>query len=286
MANLKQLKPEWKQILIVIILFTVLSTNSFYLTLLRANGAEETKELESVEIREYQGEKLSSITDFIENSIKGPQAIDIAGYTLKITGLVANPKNYTYDEVIDNYQNYKKVVTLNCVQGWSVKILWEGVLVRDLIKESKSLPNANTVIFHAYDGYTTSFPSSYVINNDIIMAYKMNNVTLPPERGFPFQLVAESKWGYKWIKWITEIELSDDINYRGYWESRGYSNSGNLTENFFENGGIKLPFQSQDSQGAEFPWMLFTMAVVLAVAATTVLAVMSRRLKRTTSDIK
>jgi DMSO/TMAO reductase YedYZ molybdopterin-dependent catalytic subunit len=62
----------------------------------------------------------------------------------------------------------------------------------------------------------------------------MNNITLPAERGFPFQLVAESKWGYKWIKWVTEIELSDNLNYKGYWESRGYSNNGNLNESFFE----------------------------------------------------
>ena len=63
----------------------------------------------------------------------------------------------------------------------------------------------------------------------------MNNVTLPSERGFPFQLVAESKWGYKWIKWITEIELSNDIDYRGFWEQRGYSNTANLNESFFDN---------------------------------------------------
>jgi DMSO/TMAO reductase YedYZ molybdopterin-dependent catalytic subunit len=34
-------------------------------------------------------------------------------------------------------------------------------------------------------------------------------------------------------KWITEIELSDDVDYRGYWESRGYSNEANLDEDFF-----------------------------------------------------
>ena len=50
---------------------------------------------------------------------------------------------------------------------------------------------------------------------------------------FPFQLVAESKWGYKWIKWITMIELSDDSGYRGYWESKGFSNTGDLNESFF-----------------------------------------------------
>jgi len=127
------------------------------------------------------------------------------------------------------------VVTLDCVEGWSATILWEGMLVRDLINTAKALPEAKTVIFHAYDGYTTSFPVNYIMDNDIIMAYKMNEVPMPPERGYPFQLVAESKWGYKWIKWLTKIELSDDEYYRGYWESRGYSNKGDLDKSFIES---------------------------------------------------
>jgi DMSO/TMAO reductase YedYZ molybdopterin-dependent catalytic subunit len=191
-------------------------------------------ELEPQEIREYQGENLSSVNDFRENSIEGPQYIDIEDYTLEVTGLVESPGSYTYDEVIDDYRSYKKVVMLNCVEGWDATILWEGFLVKDLLAEAVPLADANTVIFHAYDGYTTSFPIEYVTDNDIIMAYKMNEITLPPERGFPFQLVAESKWGYKWIKWITKIELSDDEDYEGFWESRGFSNSGDLDESFFD----------------------------------------------------
>ena len=196
--------------------------------------AGETKELQTVEIREYEGEQLSSVSDFRENSIKGPQYVDIEGYQLKITGLVDEPTDYTYDQVIKQHQLYQKVVRLNCVEGWSVNILWEGMLVRDLIEEAKVLPEARVVIFHAYDGYTTSFPIEYLLDNDIIMAYKMNEIIIPSERGFPFQLVAESKWGYKWIKWVTEIELSDDVNYRGFWESRGYSNEADLDKSFFD----------------------------------------------------
>ncbi|MFC2007583.1 molybdopterin-dependent oxidoreductase [Chloroflexota bacterium] len=194
----------------------------------------DVEELEGVEVREYKGEDLSSINSFRENSIKGPQHIDIDNYQLKVTGLVEKPISYNYDEVIKDYKHYKKVVRLNCVEGWARNILWEGVLVSDLIKEAKLLPEAKVVIFHAYDGYTTSFPIEYIMESDILMAYKMNEVTIPPERGFPFQLVAESKWGYKWIKWITEIELSDDINYEGYWESRGYSNEADLDKGFFD----------------------------------------------------
>jgi DMSO/TMAO reductase YedYZ molybdopterin-dependent catalytic subunit len=193
---------------------------------------QQNIQLDTVEIREYQGEKLSSVNDFRENSIKGPQQINKSTYQLKITGLVDTPKNYTYDDIINNFQHYKKVVTLDCVEGWSVKILWEGFLVKDLISEAGPDPSAKILIFKAYDSYTSSFPINYTFDNNILLAYKINNATLPPERGFPFQLVAESKWGYKWIKWVTEIELSDNLNYEGYWESRGYSNNGDRNESF------------------------------------------------------
>jgi DMSO/TMAO reductase YedYZ molybdopterin-dependent catalytic subunit len=198
------------------------------------SGCGKPVELPSAEVREYQGQNLSSVNDFRENSIKGPQQVDINTYRLKLTGLVANPKEFTYDEVVKNHQNYKKVVTLNCVEGWSVTILWEGVLLKDLINEAKASPEAKVIIFHAYDGYTSSLPLDFILNNNILMAYKMNEVPFPPERGYPFQLVAESKWGYKWVKWITEIELSSDTDYRGYWESYGYSNSGDLDKSFFD----------------------------------------------------
>jgi len=189
--------------------------------------------LSGVEVRDYNGEKLGSINDFRENSIKGVQYIDAANYKLEIYGLVSSPAIFSYDDVL-RLKAYQKVVTLNCIEGWSVKALWEGVLVRDLLKNIEIKPEAKTVIFYAVDGYSTSFPLDYILNNDIIMADKLNGVTLPAERGFPFQLVAEQKWGYKWIKWITKIELSSDTNYKGFWESRGYNNNGDLTGSEYE----------------------------------------------------
>ena len=186
----------------------------------------------SGETRSYNGHQLSSIGDFHENSIKGPQYINATTYRLRITGLVQTPTNYTLSDIIDNHTHITKVATLNCVEGWSVTILWEGILVSDLLNETKPLPSANTIVFSAYDGYTTSFPLSYIMNNSIILAYKMNNVTMPPERGYPFQLVAEGKWGYKWIKWVTAIDLTNSSQLSGYWESRGYSDSGDLNQSF------------------------------------------------------
>ena len=123
---------------------------------------------------------------------------------------------------------------MDCVEGWLVKILWEGILVKDLIGKDNILPKAKIIIFHAYDGYTTSFPVDYIFDNNILLAYKANEIILPSNRGFPFMLVAESKWGYKWIKWVNKIEISDDEAFRGFWESRGYANEGDIDKNYFE----------------------------------------------------
>jgi DMSO/TMAO reductase YedYZ molybdopterin-dependent catalytic subunit len=145
--------------------------------------------LQGVQVNDYQGKKLTSINDMPKTSIKGTQYVNTSNYTLEVTGLVQNPRNYTYDEVL-NHTAYQKVVTLNCVEGWSATVLWQGVLVSDLLKEAKPLPTGTVVIFTAADNYTTSFPIEYLYNNNILLAYKMNNVTIPPEYGYPFQLVA------------------------------------------------------------------------------------------------
>ena len=190
--------------------------------------------LGAVEVRSYQGADLSSVNDFRENSIQGPQQINISTYHLTVTGLANRTQILTYDEILAKYPHYTKVVTLHCVEGWDATILWEGVLVRDILADAGPDARADTVIFTARDGYTTSFPRAYFQDRDILLAYRMNNVTMPVERGFPFQLVAEDKWGYKWIRWVETIELSDNPTYRGYWEARGYSNTGDLNQRMSE----------------------------------------------------
>ena len=221
--------------IIVIAILAVLIVASIFLLLPKGPGVQGTVALPAAEVRSYQGNDLSSINDFRENSIKGPQNVNISDYRLTVTGLTNHTDVYTYDEVLAKYPHYTKVVTLFCTEGWDATILWEGVLVRDVINTSGIDPRATTVIFTAHDGYTTSFPLDYLMDNDIIMAYRMNNVTLPAERGYPFQLVAEDKWGYKWIKWIEKIELSDNAAYKGYWEQRGYSNTADLNKSYFGN---------------------------------------------------
>jgi DMSO/TMAO reductase YedYZ molybdopterin-dependent catalytic subunit len=221
-------------LIIILVLIFIIAGYAFSVFGIPGIRNENITSLTAVEIRDYEGERLSSIADFRENSIRGPQYISPGDYRLNVTGLVDQPLSLTYEHVLDWYPHYNKKVTLFCVEGWDVTILWEGVLIGDVLAEAQVRPEATTVIFSAADGYSTSLPLDYVRDRDIMMAYAMNGVTLPPERGFPFQLVAEDRWGYKWIKWITTIEVSADPTYHGYWESRGYSQDANISRGFFD----------------------------------------------------
>ena len=163
---------------------------------------------------------------------KGPSILTGRATGFEVDGLVENPRNFTYEE-ITGLPETSKVVDLNCVEGWSFTAKWTGVKMADLFAETGAVENATTVIFYSADGYSTSLDMDYLLENDIILAYKLNDVTLPPERGFPLQLVAESKYGYKWAKWIVRIELSDSP-YKGYWEKRGYNNRADVGGPAFE----------------------------------------------------
>jgi DMSO/TMAO reductase YedYZ molybdopterin-dependent catalytic subunit len=188
----------------------------------------QPKNLYPTEIRNYQGENLSSISNVIENNIAGTQYINVSTYKLTITGLVNKTIQYSYDDVLNTFQKYQKVVTIHCIEGWTATILWEGFLVTDLLQQAGIKSSAAAAIFYAADNYSTALPLSYLTSKNIMIAYKMNNLTIPPERGFPFQLVAESQYGYKWIKWLTKIELTDNVSYLGYWESRGFANNATI----------------------------------------------------------
>ncbi len=189
--------------------------------------APPVSKLGSVEVRSYKGKRLDAVSAEPENSIKGPQYVDLKTYRLAVTGLVAKPLSIAYSD-ITAMPAYEKVTTLHCVEGWSVTYLWQGVLIRDLLTRAGYDATAKIVIFRCADGYSTSLPLDYVVGRDLLLAYRMNGVVMPPERGFPFQVVAEDRLGYKWAKWVTGIEVSDNTNFAGFWESQGADNTATI----------------------------------------------------------
>jgi DMSO/TMAO reductase YedYZ molybdopterin-dependent catalytic subunit len=178
------------------------------------------------EIREYEGKRLSPFNRDYDNSIKGPQTVNLSTFKLEVKGLVQNPASLTYKEILA-MPSVKRTITLHCVEGWDETLLFKGVRITDIIKTAKPKKDVKTVIFYAADGYSSSLTYEDIVHKDMMIAYEINGKTLDSTRGFPLQVVAESKLGYKWVKWVTRIELSDKP-YKGYWENRGYDNEADV----------------------------------------------------------
>jgi len=223
---------DMKSVIAVFLLFTVLggcSARNKISNVFRINavsGATSARYREG-EIREYNGAKLDPTIGPRDNSISGVQKVNITDYRLEINGLVENNLSLKYEEVL-SLEPYERKITLYCVEGWDAAVLWKGVRIMELIDMAAADNKANTIIFHCTDGYTTSLPLQTVKNRDLILAYSANGLDLSQELGYPFIVVAEDKLGYKWARWVSGIELSNDQNYRGFWEHYGYSNEADL----------------------------------------------------------
>jgi DMSO/TMAO reductase YedYZ molybdopterin-dependent catalytic subunit len=189
-----------------------------------------------VEATSYNGVKLTPIKDQLNNGLRGTQYIDRASYRLTIDGLVNKPLSLTYDDLLA-YPQEARLNTMNCVEGWNFVAKWTGPTLDSIFNSAGLKPEGKIAIFYTVDdpsGGFTSLDLSYIHDNSIIIALKLNDVTMPAERGFPFQVVANSKFGYKWAKWVNEIEISDNTDFRGYWESAGYNNNADINGPAFD----------------------------------------------------
>jgi hypothetical protein len=146
---------------------------------------------------------------------------------LIVSGMVENSLDLTLKEIAALSQT-TVYATIYCVEFPDQVVEqgnWIGVKLWYILQKAGVLPEAIKVVFYAVDGYTTDLRIETAQRNDIIIAYEKDGVPLNES----LRLVVPGKWGYKWIRDITRIELVD-YNFQGTWESQGYSDSADITE--------------------------------------------------------
>lgn len=170
------------------------------------------------EATEFMSCKLTPISQQNILSLKGTQYLDRATYRLTVDGLVNHSLSLSYAD-LQAYPQVSRLVELDCVEGWNYTAKWTGPNLTAIFDDAKIKSAARVVIFHTADapeGFS-SLDLNYIINNDLIIALKDNDITLSADKGFPFQVVAMNN--FKWTKWVTRIELSSNTNFRDYSKS-------------------------------------------------------------------
>jgi DMSO/TMAO reductase YedYZ molybdopterin-dependent catalytic subunit len=167
-----------------------------------------------------------------------PPQLDPTTWTLKVHGKVNNPSTLTQDSLVsmpsvDEYDTLECVSnTINPSGGLISNAKWTGVPLAKVLNQAGVAPDAKYVVFRCGDGYSVGIPLDRALLPDAVLAYKMNDATLPIEHGFPLRAIVPGIYGMMNAKWITEIEVTDQV-YLGYWQERGWSNDAQIKTTSF-----------------------------------------------------
>lgn len=161
-----------------------------------------------------------------------PPSVDPLDWKLRITGMVDNPFELTFDDILAMDLS-DHVVTLQCVSnqvgGKLVgNAVWTGVPLTVLLDRAGVQPGATQIVGRSVDQWTAGFPTEIISDGrNALLAVGMNGEPLPVAHGFPARLIVAGLYGYvSAVKWISEIELNTWEGFDAYWVPRGWSKEG------------------------------------------------------------
>jgi DMSO/TMAO reductase YedYZ molybdopterin-dependent catalytic subunit len=149
--------------------------------------------------------------------------IDVATWTLSITGEVEERVTLSYDE-LRALPATEVTTDIHCVTRWSrFDARFKGVHWRELAALCDPKPTARFVIAQAAHGFTSNVPLASLEDESALIVYEADGGPLTPEHGYPVRLFIPTKYFWKSAKWLTGIELSS-VDKPGFWERYGYHN--------------------------------------------------------------
>jgi DMSO/TMAO reductase YedYZ molybdopterin-dependent catalytic subunit len=191
--------------------------------------------------REYPESALSK--DFKANGSTDPPdaeylthaANGFADWTLEVGGLVDEPLSLSLAD-LRAMPSRTQITRHDCVEGWSCIGKWTGVPLSAVLEQAKLKQEARYIVFYCADTmgsgggdkYYESIGLQDAFHVQTILAYEMNDQTLPIPHGAPLRLRVERQLGYKMAKYIMRIEAVDQLDgirggKGGFWEDRGYA---------------------------------------------------------------
>jgi DMSO/TMAO reductase YedYZ molybdopterin-dependent catalytic subunit len=165
----------------------------------------------------------------IDAALRVPR-VDAATWKLEVTGMVAHPLRFTYDEILA-MPLYEQYVTIACVSNrigdhLVGNALWTGVRLKDVLEAAGVQPGATQIVGRSVDGFTVGFPTAWAMapEREAMIAVGMNREPLPADHGFPARLIVPGLYGYvSATKWLSSIELTTREAVDGYWVPLGWA---------------------------------------------------------------
>jgi DMSO/TMAO reductase YedYZ molybdopterin-dependent catalytic subunit len=131
-----------------------------------------------------------------------------ADWRLRIEGSVSKPGGYSLSD-LQRFPARTQITKHTCEEGWSAIAEWTGVPLRRVLEAAGIKPRARFVNFYAFDDTAESIDMLDALHPQTILAYGMNGRDLPIAHGAPLRLRVERQLGYKSLKFLDHVVVTD-----------------------------------------------------------------------------
>jgi DMSO/TMAO reductase YedYZ molybdopterin-dependent catalytic subunit len=147
----------------------------------------------------------------LNNAYKRLQAGGFADWRLTVTGMVDRPAAFSLAQ-LKSYPRRSQITQIACEEGWSYIAEWIGVPLSHVLDLVGIQPRAKYVVYFSIDpDWWDSIDMSDAMHPQTFLAYGMNGDELPIGNGGPLRLRVPRQLGYKSVKFITHLTVTDSL---------------------------------------------------------------------------
>lgn len=177
-----------------------------------------------------QGKKPSSLRYYQDGP---PQKVDLKAWRLQVRGLGVRELDLSYEEILQlpQVEQDRRMV---CVCNWSIRHSWRGVLLAEVLKRAGLTDPRGLYLKQVSIGspgkekYESTVPLEAAVEREALLCHNLDGEPLSLERGYPLRFWDFGLYGYKNVKGLERIEVTDKYEI-GHWERvAGYSKDGTI----------------------------------------------------------
>jgi DMSO/TMAO reductase YedYZ molybdopterin-dependent catalytic subunit len=147
----------------------------------------------------------------LNEAYKRLQAGGFADWRLSVNGMVAKPASFSLDQ-LKSYPSHSQITMLQCEEGWSYIAEWIGVPLFEILHAVEVHPQARYVVYFSIDpDWWESIDMADALHPQTFLAYGMNGGELSVGNGGPLRLRLPRQIGYKNVKFITHLAVTDNL---------------------------------------------------------------------------
>ena len=152
-----------------------------------------------------------SVKSALGDDYRRSQARGFADWGLRVEGRVEKPRTFSLAE-LRALSSRTQITRHTCEEGWTAIGQWTGVPLSLVLDAVGILPSARFVMFYSYDDWADSIDLMDALHPQTILAYGMNGRDLPTAHGAPLRLRVERQMGYKSMKYLHRLVVTDDFD--------------------------------------------------------------------------